>query len=345
MEKVKTNLGILLCSVLLMGNYACGNDSITRADSKIVNVKAVQVSTSNEAYEKEYIGSIESENMVDVSFQVSGNVNRVFINEGQNVQKGQILASLNETSLRNTYNSAKASLLQVEDAFKRQTMLYENNSLPEIKYVEIQTQLEQAKASEQIAKKNLGDCKLYAPFAGVIGTKSIEIGSNVLPGVQVMTVMNIGTVKVKIAIPENNISSVHIGDACKVKITAMDNQEFEGKIIEKGVMSHPVSHTYDIKVQLNNNDKKIMPGMVCKAYLNGRYDQGVLIPLKAVQVDFSGKNYVWTINSQQIAERKFVTTGELIGNNALIQKGLRNGDQVVVEGYHKLSPNAKVTLN
>ncbi len=342
---MKKNFAKCLCLLLVVGSSACTDNKETGTGDKTINVKTAVVSTSNESYEKEYIGSIESENTVDLSFQVSGNVNRVFVSEGQTVQKGQLLASLDETSLRNVYASAKASLEQIEDAFKRQTMLYENNSLPEIKYVEVKTQLEQAKASEQIAKKNLADCKLYASFSGVIGTKSIDVGTNVMPGAQVLTLMNIGSVKVKVAIPENNISAIQIGDACKVKITAMNNGAFKGKVIEKGVVSHPVSHTYDIKVQLDNRDKKIMPGMVCKAYLNGKHNQGILIPLKAIQIDFSGKNYVWIVNLENKAERKFITTSDLIDNNVLIESGLENGDKVVIEGYHKLSPSVNVTLN
>ena len=345
MKKINKNLTILLFVMFSIGHSACSGGKIAEGNPKILQVKTMKVSTSNEAYEKEYIGTVESENTIDVSFQVSGNVNHVYFSEGQTVQKGQLLASLDETSIRNVYNSTKASLVQAEDAFKRQTMLYENNSLPEIKYVAIKTQVEQAIAAEQIAKKNLNDCKLYSPSTGVIGTKSIEVGSNILAGIQVLTVMNVETVKVKVAIPENNISAISIGDRCKVKITAINNQEFEGKIIEKGIVSHPMSHTYDIKIQIDNKKKEIMPGMVSKAYLSEKNNQGFLVPLKVVQIDFSGKNYVWTVNSQNITERKFVTTGDLVGNNILITNGLLNGDQVVIEGYHRLSPNAEVTQN
>lgn len=344
MKKVKVNLAKCFCLLLVAMVSSCTREQ-GKIEEKPVNVKAIQVLTSNESYEKEYIGTIECENLADISFQVSGNVSNVYVKEGQNVQKGQILASLDETSLRNTYMLSKSALDQVEDAFRRQKMLYDNNSLPEIKFVEIKTKLEQAKASEQIAQKNLTDCRLYAPFSGVIGTKSIEVGTNVIPGVQIMTLMNIGTVKVKIAIPENNISAIQIGDECKVKITALNNKEFTGKVVEKGIVSHPISHTYDIKVQLSNDTKDIMPGMVCKAYLSGKYNQGIQIPLKAIQIDFSGKNYVWVVTSENKAERKFITAGEMIGNNILIESGLESGDMVVTEGYHKLSPSVSVKLN
>lgn len=345
MKFFKMNLIKFVCVLLVIGNSACSKNTPSQTEDNRVNVKTIRVSTSNESTEREYIGSIESENSVDLSFQVNGNVSKVFVSEGQSVQKGQLLAALDQTSLKNEYASAKAALLEAEDAFERQTMLYNNNSLPEVRYVEIKTKLEQARSSEQIAKKNLNDCNLYAPFSGVIGTKSIDVGTNVMPGIQVMTLMNISSVKVKIAIPENNISAVRIGDDCNVKITALNNQLFQGKVVEKGVVSHPISHTYDIKVQLDNRDRRIMPGMVCKAYLNGKYNQGILIPLKAVQIDFAGKNYVWVVNSENTAECKYITTGDLVTNNVLVESGLMDGDVVVIEGYQNLSPSVEVKLN
>lgn len=338
------NLAKGFCMLLIIGNVACNKDKVSESENDEINVKVVEVSTSNEICEKEYIGSVESENTVNLSFQVNGNVDKIYIKEGQNIQKGQLLASLDRTSFHNIYTAAKASLTQAEDAFKRQTMLYENNSLPEIQYVGVKTKLEQAQSQEQIAKKNLEDCNLYAPFSGIIGTKFVEAGANVMPGVRVMTLMNISSVKVKIAIPENSISQIQIGDQCKVKITALNNEEFEGAVIEKGIVSHPISHTYDIKIHLDNNHRKIMPGMVCKAYLNSGHNEGILIPMKAIQVDFSSKNYVWVINSENKAERKPVIIGNLVGNSILVESGLNEGDKVVVEGYHNLSPSAKVRI-
>lgn len=344
MRKIEMNFIKGFCLLFIIGASAC-NKKTPQLEEKTVNVRTIEVSSGDETYEKEYIGVVESENSVNLSFQVNGNVNKVYVVEGQSVQKGQLLASLDRTSFQNLYTSAKAALDQAEDAFERQTMLYENNSLPEIRYVDIKTKLEQARSAEQIAKKSLEDCNLYAPFSGVIGTKSIDIGTNVLPGIQVMTLMNISSVKVKIAIPENNISAVQIGDDCKVRISAMDNEDFEGKVVEKGVVSHPVSHTYDIKVQLDNPAKKIMPGMVCKAYLIGNHGKGILIPLKAIQIDFSSKNYVWVINPENKAERKAVTIGDLIGNDVLVTSGINDGDNVVVEGYQNLSPSVNVKIN
>ena len=100
------------------------------------------------------------------------------------MRKGQLLAELDSTSARQTFDAARASLEQAEDACGRLRQLYEAQSLPEIKWVEAQTRLRQAESLFEIAKKNLSDCALYAPFDGVVGERRASAGETVLPGVR-----------------------------------------------------------------------------------------------------------------------------------------------------------------
>ena len=83
---------------------------------------------------------------------------------------------LDATSVRSSYDAAKAALVQAEDAYRRMEELHAKGSLPEIKWVEVQSKLQQARSMEEMARKNLKDCKLYAPFSGVIADKSVEVG-------------------------------------------------------------------------------------------------------------------------------------------------------------------------
>lgn len=331
---------ILLVPGMVSCTHVRGKES---ADTKTVSVKTVRISSTDKVHQSEYIGTVESDNSADLSFQVNGNIEKIHVQEGQSVQKGQLLAKLNVATFESQYRATKAGFDQAQDAYNRLSTLYKSNSLPEIKYVEAKSNVEQAEANMRIAKKNLDDCSLYAPFQGVIGRKIQEEGVNVMPGTPVFNLMRISTVKVKIAIPENEISSVFTGEECVVKISALDNRSYTGKVIEKGVVAHPVSHTYDIKVQLDNPQKEIMPGMVCKSYLSDKNSPGtIIVPLKAVQADSSGKHFVWLVDSHGKASCNTVVIGKLTGNGIAIEKGLKVGDELVVEGYQNLSPGAAV---
>lgn len=131
-----------------------------------------------------YVGTIEEETSAALSFPVAGTLARTYADEGQRVQQGQLLAELDPTSARQTFDAAQAALDQAKDACARLKQLYDAESLPEIKWVEAQTRLRQAESAYGIARKNLDDCKLYAPFTGVIGKRQAAAGETVLPGVR-----------------------------------------------------------------------------------------------------------------------------------------------------------------
>lgn len=337
--------------LLLMGAVACSANKEDKNEERRVPVKVQVISSENSSYKQEYIGSVEGENAVDISFQTGGNIEQVYFHEGQSVQKGQLLARLNTISLQSMYDASKATLNRAQDAYNRLTVLHDNNSLPEIQYVEVKTALEQAQSAEQIARKGLSDCNLYAPFSGIVSKRYLDAGANVMPGSPVYNLVTINTVKVKIAIPEREISALRVGQACTIKISALDDSSFNGKIVEKGISAHPVSHTYDIKVQIVNKDSRIMPGMVCKAYLsNDRTSTGntfsdIVVPLKSVQLDASGKHFVWLKDSQDKAVYKEVVLGKLIGNGVTIVGGLKDGDKLITEGYQNISPGSVVEVS
>lgn len=343
MFSLTKHLGILSFVLVL---FSCSSkEEKTEARTVLVNVQ--QIKADNSAYQQEYIGTVESENAVDVSFLVVGTIEQLYVHEGQRVSKGQLLGRLNAVSLKNAHESSLASLKQAQDAYKRMSAMYESKSLPEIKFIEIKTQVEQAKANEAIARKNVQDGNLYAPQSGVIGRRYLEPGANVLPGNPVFNIMDIASVKVKTAIPEGEISGIHTGTRCQVKISALNDETFEGQVIEKGVAANPVSHTYDIKIKINNASGKIMPGMVCRTYLgnSGSADKAnIIVPIKAVQVDYSGKRFVWLKDKQNKAVYKEVTLGNLTENGVQITSGLQDGDELITAGYQNISNGTLVTV-
>lgn len=336
--------------VLLIGVVACSANKEDKSEERKTPVKVQEINSENSSYKQEYIGSVEGENAVDISFQTGGNIEQVYFQEGQAVQKGQLLARLNTISLQSMYDASKATLNRAQDAYNRLTILHNNNSLPEIQYVEVKTTLEQAQSAERIARKGLSDCNLHAPFSGIVSKRYLDAGANVMPGSPVYNLVTINTVKVKIAIPEKEISDIGVGQICTVKISALNNQVFQGKIVEKGVSAHPISHTYDIKVQIINKDFSIMPGMVCKAYLS--YKESIensggqiIVPLKSIQIDASGKHFVWLKDTQDKAIYREVVLGKLISNGVVVEQGLQKGDVLITEGYQNISPNSTVIVS
>nr|WP_321377778.1 efflux RND transporter periplasmic adaptor subunit [uncultured Bacteroides sp.] len=330
---------------LLFLVVSCKGKKEEATADEAIPVKVETVSTTTAAGEHNYVGTVEENTGSSLSFSVMGTVEKVLVTEGQSVSKGQLLAVLNKATLMNTYNAAHSSLKQAQDAYKRLTQLHESGSLPEIKYVEIQTQLQQAEATESIAKKNLRDCNLYAPFSGVIARKSIDPGMNVVLGFESIKLVTIDKVNVKVSVPENEIARVKKGATAQVDVAALDHKSFEGKIDEKGVIANPLSHTYEIKVKLNNPHRELMPGMVCEVYISSSDQQqgGILVPNSAIQILDSGERFVWLAKNGK-ATRRIVGTGALTNQGVVVTSGLSSGDQVIVEGNQKVSEGMKITV-
>lgn len=330
---------------LLLLVVSCKGKKEESTAEEAIQVKVETIAMSAATGEHNYVGTVEENTGSSLSFSVMGTVEKILIDEGQSVSKGQLLAMLNKATLKNTYTVALSSLKQAEDAYKRLTLLHENGSLPEIKYVEIQTQLQQAQAAESIAKKNLHDCNLYAPFSGVIARRSIEPGMNVIPGIESLKLVTIDKVNVKVSVPENEIARIKTGATAQVNVAALDHKSFEGKIEIKGVIANPLSHTYEVKVKLNNPHRELMPGMVCEVYISSPDQQqgGILVPNSAIQILDSGERFVWLAKDGK-ATRRIVVVGGLTNQGVVITNGLTSGDQVIIEGNQKVSEGMKITV-
>jgi RND family efflux transporter MFP subunit len=282
-----------------------------------------------------------------LSFLSAGTVENVLVHEGESVKKGQLLASLEAVSYESAYRAAEAKEKQATDAFNRLSSVYRNGSLPEVKMIEIETALEEARAAERIAAKNLANCKLYSPASGVIGRKSIDAGVNVIPGTPVITVVKIEKVKVAISVPENEIAGIKIGQKAIITVPALDNAVYEGNVDEKGVMANPISHTYMVKVLIDNKNDMLRPGMVCNVTMNNNSAMALVsIPASSVQLNNTGEKFVYVVDSvSATAKHRHIITGNFSANgNVAVAEGLSSGDMVVTEGFQKIHDNSPVQI-
>ena len=337
--KYKQRLPYVILFLLIV---SCSTNKKDDTAKKTVSVKTVEIGSVAKITSRDYVGVVEEEAAVSLSFLVSGNVMQVYAAEGTKVSKGALLAQLSTENLQSSYDAAQATLRQAEDAMQRMQMLYDNESLPEIKYIEAKTKLEQAKSFAKIAEKNLADSKLYAPFDGIIGKQMIAAGENVIIGKPVMTLLKINTVKIKFSTPENEISSIDKQGEATIIVAALGGKQFKGFVTEKNIVANDISHTYNAKIKLDNASGELIPGMVCKVLLTKNFNSEIFVlPSNAVQISHDGRRFVW-IAKNGLASAATVTTGELTDLGVIIESGLTAGDKVIVEGYQKISEGMMV---
>lgn len=340
--KIRDYVLIVLLALSLIQS-GCTGKGLKEPSEEQIPVKVEAIFSTEIGTQRNYIGTVEESTGTMLSFQVPGNVERILVSEGSKVKQGQLLAILDKSRLQNAYQAARSQLNQAQDAFDRMKVLFNNKSLPEIKFIETQTILEQAKAAESVAKKDLTDCNLYAPFSGVVGSRFVEQGSNVAAGIPVLSVLNIEKIKVKIFVPEKEMAKIQIGDKADVFIKAF-NKNYSGKIIEKGIVANPLSKAYDIKVELLNSSTELLPGMGCEVRFENKNLTAYILPLSVIQISADNQRYVWIANEDNTVRRQPVTVGDLTANGIVILDGVTNGDKVITEGFQKIYEGSKVTI-
>lgn len=333
-------LSALLSGCLLTG---CKGNNNQNTGDKTVKVKVMQLSSSSVNESLQFSGTVEEENGTVLSFPVMGTLQSLHIHLGDHVTKGQLIATLDPTSMQSSYDAAKSSLEQAEDAYRRMKELHDKGSLPEIKWVEVQSQLKQAQSMEEIASKNLKDCKLYAPFNGYISEKSVEIGENMMPGMGVAKLVTTGLLKVKISVPETEIAHISNHQQAQIVVSALGGKSFSGTVIEKGVVANPLSRSYEVKIRVNDVEKELMPGMVADVYLEEEENTLCVIPTNIVQLDEHNNTFVWIAKDGK-AEKRVITCGEFTSNGVQVLSGIKSGEQLIVEGQHKISSDMQVSF-
>ena len=323
---------MLIMAVCLV---ACSQKKVQEGTAPL-KVKTESVADQSHEAGTAYVGTVEESTSVAVSFTGMGMVKQICVSEGQRVHKGQLIAEMDKTQAQNALAMAEASYKQATDALERMRQLHENKSLADMKWVEVQSKVEQAEASLSAAKKMLKDCEIHAPIDGIVGKKWVSAGETALPSQPVLTILDIKTLKVKVSIPEKEISTIKHDTPSFISIEAIGNNSLEGGKIEKGVVADALTHTYDIRIALPNPDGEILPGMVAKVYLHGDSIQGMYLPVRSIQQSADGKHFVWVVEGGK-AHRKDITMGKTMGNRIEVLSGLDKDDRVITNGYQKVS--------
>ena len=338
---------LLLLAIVVFGS-ACSNKKENRQKAP-TQVKTEVVTSGGQMTNESYVGIVEENEATAVSFTGMGVVKRMLVREGQAVGRGQLLALMDDTQARNLLTGAEAQMAQAEDALQRYGMLHDAGSLPEVQWVEIQSKVAQARSQLAVAKKNLADCRLVAPVSGIIGRQQVKAGETAVPSQAVVTILDVSRVKVKVSVPEAEMNAITPHTPSMIIVEAAGKKVSGGRI-EKGVVADAMTHTYDIRINVPNGDRKLLPGMVAQVKLqptptpSPREGSLTTLPITSVQRRPDGSLFVWTVDNQKKAHRTAVTVGASQGNRISIMSGVTAGQRVVTEGYQKLSEGTEVKL-
>jgi membrane fusion protein (multidrug efflux system) len=351
MKTTITLAGAILLSLWITG---CSNDTKLKSGPDTLAVTAVNLTTETPAGNSSivYDGTLEAKQTIDLSFQVSGTILSFPVKTGDYVKKGQLVAAVDETTYRNQYNAQLSQAQLAKENYTRISEVFKKGSVAEIKMLEAKSNYEQATSAARATFQNIAHTHLYAPSNGYVGNKMAEAGAVANPGQPVLQLLDTRSVKVLVAVPENEINKYKTGTPATIKIDALGDQTLQGKVSEVGVIALNGSANYNLKIALPNQNLMLRPGMLCKVSFNPSDQKAgnttetkeIIVPIQTVQVDEKGTNFLYIINEQNKAVRINVTTGQLYTDGVTIKSGLSGKERVITSGYQKLADQTPVIV-
>jgi RND family efflux transporter MFP subunit len=356
----------ILCAALILtvaGVSSCGKgESASPAQEEQVHALAPEVLVARvlrQPIHKTYtaVGSVSPWEVSRISPKVSGRIKSIPVDEGDRVEKGGMLMLIDpfdyERALEHAQSQlsqAKASLERARRDLARMEGLYRATAVTEQNYQDAVTardlalfQYDQAATARNIAAKNLEECRLEAPFSGIVTEVSVNEGELTGPQQLAFIMMDMSTVKVEVDLPEEIYSSIHEGNTSTVTVDAMAGLSFEGTITKIYPTIDPASRTFRVTIRLENPELKLRSGMTARAQVVQLVRRDALaVPGEALIRSEDGY-FVYTVNDD-IVHRNPVSLG--IPGNALheVLDGVSEGDLVVIRGLAGLRPGARVRI-
>lgn len=321
----------------------------------------------------EYVGRIRAQQFVEVRARVEGYLESMLFAEGTYVKKNQVLFVINQDQYRAKADKARAQLkkdeaqaLKAKRDLERIRPLYAQNAASQLDLDNAQAAYETAEASVSMSQADLDQAELElgytvvrSPLSGHISERNVDLGTLVGPGggkSLLATVVKSDTVLVDFSMTaldylKSKERNVELGqqDSSRswqpnITITLADNTIYphRGYVDFAEPQVDPQTGTFSVRAEMPNPDRVLLPGQFTnvKLLLDVR-ENAVGVPQKAITIEKGGA-YIFVMRRDSVVERRFVEVGPEFGNNTVIERGLVAGENVVVEGFHKLTPGMKV---
>lgn len=289
-------------------------------------------------------GALEADRNTTLSFAVVGTVEQVFVKEGQAVKRGQVIARISPLSYQDMLNIAKSKAAQAEDAQRRLKPMYDNKTLPEVKMVEVDTSVEQARLAVSMAAKNVADTVLRAPTDGIVARRNLEPGSSVGPGVPVVSLVQTKTIVASAPLPETRVAKVKPGDSARVFVSAL-GKWFDGTVRDIGLIADPLTRTYATRVAIPNQGGAMRIGMVAEIDLvQTDGTRAIVVPPEAIRLDAEGAPFLFVLKQDNKLERRPVKVAGYVGEGSAISEGIADGESVITSGTSMLEEGMTVRV-
>lgn len=320
--------------------------------NELPQVKLTTVRSADIPQTETYSGTVESDVKNNITPNMSLRIEKILVEVGDNVSKGQCIVKLDQSSLEQlklNIANQKAVIENYETDFNRIEQLYKVGGVSKAEYDNAKVNLQSQQTQHNILKSQLAQMSkntaLYAPISGVVTARNYDNG-DMYTGTPILTIEQTNPVKLIVNVSEEHYKEVKVGQTVDVTLDAYAGDNFQGKVTIKHPNIDASTHTFPVEITISNQGQKVRPGMFARASINFGEKNHVLIPDEALVKQIgAGDRYVYVYNpkTQTVSYNK-VELGQHIGSDYEIIEGVNSGDQVVIAGHARLANGKKVEV-
>jgi membrane fusion protein (multidrug efflux system) len=346
-------MGIMLASVLLIGGAMVtykmlGVGQTPRQAPAPDTVSVAPAQTIDWAPELSAVGSLRAVNGADLAFEVSGIIEEINFNSGENVAAGAVLVRLRDADERAKLQSLQATAQLAQITYNRNMELSRTQNVSQATLDANNANLKNAQALLTQQQALLDKKTIRAPFAGSLGLRAVDRGQYVNAGTPIVTLQALDPIFVDFYLPQQSLDQIKAGQAVTAKVDTYPDLEFKGTIAAFNPKVDPTNRNVQVRASLQNPEHKMFPGMYATVKIAaGQMTRQVVIPQSSVTYSPYG-DAVYVIDSQgekQTARYVFVTLGEKRGDLVVVESGVKEGDNIVTAGMIKLRNGATVRID
>lgn len=278
-----------------------------------------------------------------ISPEINGQIKQIAVGRGQRVDRGELLIRLNTGVTEKNMAEVTTSLELATRLFEKQEELWQQKIGSEVQYLEARNGKESLEARLATLEQQLELARIRAPFPGIVEELLLKEGEMAAPGMQLLRLVNLETMRVSARISEAYLNSVQEGDTVELHFPAYGGEVITERINRLGKVIDPMTRTFVMEVILPNRNERLKPNMLTSVMVTDfAAERALVVPSVILKQDFKG-TFLFRANGDR-AEKVYVETGITVQDETMITGGLEPGDRVIVRGYNLATDGEPVRI-
>ena len=340
---------ILTLGVLLTSCAGTESDKEEEVKNHKIPVATLNVQPEKFNHFFEVKANIEAIEFAIISPESPGQIKKIYVNEGQYVNKGDILIKQSSAVIDGQIQSIKTQLDFAEITYNKQKELWlEKKVGSEMQYLQAKAQYESLQEQLKTLQAQQNMATIKAPFSGIVDQINLKEGELASPGMQVIALVNLKKVKFIGNVSEAYLPVINKGDSVNITFSTYPDLKMREAVYRTGNIINPANRTFEVEIRAKNIDNKLKPNMISTIRINDySKDSAIIVPSIIVKKDFD-KQFIFIAeknDSTIIAKKVFVKTGRSYKDKTVITEGIEPNANVIVKGYNIVSNGSEISIN